>query len=408
MPPGPEQFAWTIEQSFVKVIPDQLAAVQKAVTMLRGKHPDRPVVLLNESAFLGSLPLMKGARGAKPDGFIGIGINPISLSSIDTAPYGTGLPPPTSSTYVVSIFLATFVMSPKHETLYLSACRMLTSLHSEVVQYAAMLDGLKSIFSNAQTVFDGIMEDLGGEPVDGFFADAPFLWPDRFLQMCPPSMMYPRSDAPRSLRFAGGMPKLPKSTDITVLPSEKPAWWRSEVENNSAKKDIVFVCQGTVRMDWNDIVVPTMQALKDRPNTLVIVALGQRGAKLDASIPVPENSRVADYLPFDDILPLASVFVGNGAYGGVRPSLAHGTPLVVAGDSEDKPEMCAIAEWAGVAVNLRTGNPTSEALRAGVDKVLSDPKYKEAALRIQAEMDSADPIRVIAQNIDEVIAGIKA
>ncbi|KAH6648016.1 putative UDP-glucuronosyltransferase 2A3 [Truncatella angustata] len=372
MPPGPEQFAWTIEQSFVRVIPDQFAAVQTAITMLREKHPGRPVVVLNESAFLGSLPLMKGAKGVKPDGFIGIGINPISLSSVDTAPFGPGLLPPKSP--------------------------------SEVAQYAEMFEGLKMLFSKAQAVFDDTLRDLGGESVNGFFVDAPYLWPDRFLQMCPPSMMYPRSDAPSSVRFAGGMPKLPPTT---VFSSQKPAWW-SEVANNPAKKDIVFVCQGTVRMDWSDIVVPTMEALKDRPNTLVVVALGKRGATLDSSILVPENARVTDYLPFDDILPFSSVFVGNGGYGGVRCSLAHGTPLVVAGDSEDKPEMCAIIEWAGVAVNLRTGNPTSEALRAGIDKVLSDLKYRGAAQGIKKETETFDPIRVIAENIDEVVAGVKA
>lgn len=267
-----------------------------------------------------------------------------------------------------------------------------------------MLNGFKSIFSNAQAVFNGILKDAGGEPVDQFFVDAPFTWPDRFLQMCPPSMMYPRSDAPRSVQFAGGMPKLPKSTDTTVSSSEKPAWWWTEIVNNPAKKDIVFVCQGTVRKDWNDIVIPTMVALKDRPNTIVVVALGWRGATLNAGTLVPENARVADYLPFDEVLPLSSVFVGNGAYGGVRPSLAHGTPLVVAGDSEDKPEMCAIAEWIGVAVNLKTGNPTSEAIRAGVDEVLSEPKYKEAARKIQAEMESSNPMRIIAESIDEVVA----
>lgn len=104
MPPGMEQFAWTVEQSFIRVMPDQLAAVQRAIMTLREKHPGRSVVLLNESAFLGSLPLTKGAHGAKPDAFIGIGINPISLSSVDTAPFGTGLPPPTSPTYALTIF----------------------------------------------------------------------------------------------------------------------------------------------------------------------------------------------------------------------------------------------------------------------------------------------------------------
>lgn len=274
-----------------------------------------------------------------------------------------------------------------------------------------MMGGLKLAFSKAQTAFDDILRNLGAEVADGFFVDAPYLWPDRFLQMCSSSMMYPRSDAPNSVRFAGGMPTLPKTTDTTVSSSEYPEWWWTDVVENPGKKDIVFVCQGTVRMDWSAIVLPTMEALRDRPNTLVVVALGKRGATLqprDPGFVVPGNARVADYLVFDDVLPRASVFVGNGGYGGVRLSLAHGTPLVVAGDSEDKPEMCAITEWAGVAVNLRTGSPTREALRAGVDAVLADPRYTEAARRIQADMAVSDPVRAIAENIDEVIAGVRA
>ncbi|OBS25284.1 hypothetical protein FPOA_05817 [Fusarium poae] len=370
MPPGPEQFAWTVEQSFIKVIPDQLAAVQKAIAKVREENPGRSVIVLNESAFMGSLPLLRGANGVKPDGIIGIGINPISLTSVDTAPFGMGLPPPTSP--------------------------------EQTAQYGMMLQGLKGLFTNAQKIFNDILKDAGCEPDETFFNDAPYVWPHRFLQMCSASMMYPRSDAPKSVRFAGGMPKLPQDAE-----GEKPAWWE-EVVNNSSGKDIIFVCQGTVRMDYNDIVIPALEALKDRPNTLVIVALGQRGAVLNSSITIPENARVVDYIPFDDILPLASVFVGNGGYGGVRASLAHGTPLVVAGDSEDKPEMCAIIEWAGVAINLRTGKPTSEALREGVDKLLSDAKYTEGAKRIQADMDAADPVGAITQNINEVLAGIEA
>jgi hypothetical protein len=85
-----------MEHSFIRVIPDQFAAVQKAITTLRGKYPGRPVVLLNESGYLGSLPFMRGARGVKPDGVIAIGVLLVSLTSVDTAPFGLGLPPPTS------------------------------------------------------------------------------------------------------------------------------------------------------------------------------------------------------------------------------------------------------------------------------------------------------------------------
>lgn len=260
-------------------------------------------------------------------------------------------------------------------------------------------------YAKLQAVFNDIARELGAKIDGGFCLDAPYLWPDRFLQMCPPSTQYSRSDAPKTIRFTGGLPKLPKHTETGL--SEKPTWW-NEVVDNPTKKDIVFVCQGTAAMNYDDLVIPTMEAMKDRPNTLVIVVLGLRGATLDSSIPKPENVRVADYVPFDDILPHCSVFVGNGGYGGVQHSISHGTPMVVAGETEDKTEMCAISEWAGVALNLRTGKPTSEALRTGIDEVLSDPKYKKACQRIQAEIATFDPIRVIAENIDELTAGFKA
>ena len=249
------------------------------------------------------------------------------------------------------------------------------------------------------------MRDLGAEIDDGPCWDAPYLWPDRFLQMCPQSTQYPRSDAPKTMRYTGGLPKLPKQTGGSFL--EKPTWWH-EIVDNPAKKDIVFVCHGTVVSNYDHLVLPTMEAMKDRPNTLVIVVLGLRGGTLDSNIPIPENVRVSDYIPFDDILPHCSVFVGNGGYGGVQHSISHGTPMVLAGETEDKTEMCAISEWIGVALNLKTVKPTSEALRVGVDNVISDPKYKKACQRIQAEIANSDPIRVVAENIDELLAGFKA
>ncbi|KAK3695803.1 putative UDP-glucuronosyltransferase 2A3 [Podospora appendiculata] len=375
LPPGPEQFFYTIEHSFVRVIPDQFAAVQTAIKTLKDKHPARPVVLLNESAFLGSLPLMKGARGVKPDGTIGIGINPVSLSSVDTAPFGPGLPPPKSP--------------------------------EDVAQYAAMRTQIETFYyGKPQAVFNAILLDLGAQVPPGFCFDAPYLWPDRFLQMCPPSTMYPRSDAPASVRYTGGLPKLPPSPTPS---SSLPPWWHELTTPTTPKKDIIFVCQGTVDFDYTHLVLPTLTICAARPNTLVIAALGQPNATLPTSFgAIPPNARVADYIPFDLILPHCAVFVGNGGYGGVQHSIAHGTPMVLAGASEDKTEMCAIAAWAGVAVNLCTGTPSAEALRDGIEEVLTQGKYREACERIQREIATFEPIEVIQENIREVVAGFGA
>lgn len=252
-----------------------------------------------------------------------------------------------------------------------------------------------------------ILEDLGAKvPEDEELSpDVVYTWPDRFLQLCSPSTQYPRSDAPKTFGFTGGLPRLPKNPKSDA--AGKPSWW-AEVIDNPDHKDIVLVSQGTVELNYENLILPTLEALKNRPNTLVIVVLGIRGASLDPSISIPHNARIVDYFPFDDILLHCSVFVHNGGYGGVQHSLSHGTPLVVAGETEDKPEMCAIAAWAGTAVNLKTGRPTTEALRAAVNEVIAEPKYKEACQRIQAEIASFDPLRVVTDTIDEVVAQSKA
>jgi UDP:flavonoid glycosyltransferase YjiC (YdhE family) len=135
------------------------------------------------------------------------------------------------------------------------------------------------------------------------------------------------------------------------------------------------------------------------------VALGLKGATFPKGTHVPSNVRVADFIPFDECLPHCAVFATNGGYGALQHGISNGIPLVVAGTGEDRPEVCARAEWAGVAVNLRTGQPTKEALREVIDEVISNSKYKKATQKPEAEMATLDPMTAIANTIDEFVAG---
>ena len=56
---------------------------------------------------------------------------------------------------------------------------------------------------------------------------------------------------------------------------------------------------------------------------------------------MPDNVRVAEMLPYSELLPKTDLMVTNGGYGGVQMALANGVPLVVAGAREDKPEVAA-------------------------------------------------------------------
>jgi UDP:flavonoid glycosyltransferase YjiC (YdhE family) len=88
--------------------------------------------------------------------------------------------------------------------------------------------------------------------------------------------------------------------------------------------------------------------------------------------------------------------VTNGGYGGTQLALAHGIPLVVAGETEDKIEVAARVEWAGVGINLRKQRPSPEEVREAVKEVLVNPVYRENARCIQSDFAKYDaPTRAV-------------
>jgi UDP:flavonoid glycosyltransferase YjiC (YdhE family) len=120
--------------------------------------------------------------------------------------------------------------------------------------------------------------------------------------------------------------------------------------------------------------------------------------------PLPLNTYVAEYIPHDVLLPKVDVMVTNGGYGAVQRALATGVPLVVAGNTEDKPEVAARVAWAGAGINLRTGTPTPGAVRAAVRTVLNDDRYLLRARELEAAFARRDGVAEIAALVDEVIA----
>jgi UDP:flavonoid glycosyltransferase YjiC (YdhE family) len=82
--------------------------------------------------------------------------------------------------------------------------------------------------------------------------------------------------------------------------------------------------------------------------------------------------------------------VTNGGYNGVQIALANGVPLVAAGTSEDKPEVCARVAWAGAGLNLRTARPSQEQLRRAVRTVLATSSYRQRAKTLAAEIARHD------------------
>lgn len=354
---------------FIKPILAQFEALQDVMALSFVEDPAKPVVLLPESSFLGGLPFKLGAPGHRPKGVVTVGILPILAVSIDTPPPGHGVLPDNSE-------------DGRQRNLSLNK---------------TFVDSL----APSQIELNRIFQHIGARTTTLYRHNAVIEISDKFLQLCCPSLEYPRSDAPSTLRFTGGLPRTdPKSMQSQALPT----WW-SEVVLKTRNRHIVAVSQGTVIRNYSDLIMPTLEALSDREDILVVAALGKHGATLPATAIIPENARVADWIPFNELLQLSDVFVTNGGYGSFQNALSRGVPLVIAAPHfADKVDIADRVEWSGTGINLKTGTPTPEALKKAILEVLSVEKYKRRALEIQAEIESYDPAAIITATIDEVAA----
>lgn len=319
--------------------------------------------VLAETGFLGVLPLLLDPQ-SRP-AVVGVGITVLTLQSRDTAPFGLGLRPSSSV-----------------------AGRIRNRLLNLAVR--------RVVFGPNQRRLNRTLHGMGLPDSPVFFFDWPRL-ADRFLQLGVPGLEYPRSDLPGHVRFVGPPPAHDATRDRTP-----PPWWDELLATRRAGRPVVHVTQGTVdTSDLTRVIVPSLRALADK-DVLVVVTTGGRDP---AHIPggLPANARAVAYLPYSDLLPHVDLAITNGGYGGTQLLLAHGIPLIVAGATEDKPEVAGRVEASGAGINLRTGTPTASALAAAVDAVLLDPTYRQRARTLATEYADHDTDALIHAELAEVL-----
>ena len=94
----------------------------------------------------------------------------------------------------------------------------------------------------------------------------------------------------------------------------------------------------------------------------------------------------------------------NAGYGGFIHGVVNGTPLVLAGATEDKPEVAARGEYAGVAINLRTAEPSQEQISEAVERILVEKKFKERVMEVKEENEAMKAMDFIEKTILEMAA----
>ncbi len=171
-----------------------------------------------------------------------------------------------------------------------------------------------------------------------------------------------------------------------------------DVVTNRSRK-VVAVSQGTVdNTDPGKLIVPTIEALKDRPYVVVALTAGADTEALRARFPQP-TVVVEDFIDYDDLFPHVDAFVTSGGFGSNLAAFLHGVPVVGAGKREGKNDINARVGHNGLGIDLRTERPRPRRIRRAVETVLDDSICATKVAALRAELEAYDPTDIIERTI---------
>jgi MGT family glycosyltransferase len=351
-PPGLELLRLTIERLFVDHIPAQYQGLQR---VLREVPSD---IVIGDDFLLGLLPMLLGPRSKRPPIAL-FGTSILHSHRDDRAPNFLGLPP--------------------------------AATRAQRDQYVAVAQEYDSIVNQpvAHRV-NRCLESLGIGPLSTPVLETFVELADVYMQLTVPGFEFPWP-VPPTVRFVGTLPIIPNQAPL-------PSW----ADDLDGRHKVVLVTQGTVaNHDFGILVAPTLAALANEPDVLVVVTAGGRPVEAIPG-PLPANARLASYLPFEWILPKVDVLVTNGGYGSVNQAMSFGVPLVTAGLTEDKADVNVRVAWSGVGIDLATNNPTPEALRKAIRSVLDTQDYRQRVALMAREFQMIDTRAEILRIVSEV------
>lgn len=207
IPPGLDSEAFAIKNVFIAQIPDYHRTVQRVFAEFRKKHGrGKPLIFVYDMSFLGLAPVAWGAKGIRPDVYIGIGLSPLALRSDDTFPFRSGRQPDTS--------------------------REAVEIHRRAYEAQAEEPFFKGIG-------EALVEQLRALGVQGDVPASLFelfaQTPDQLLQLSIPEFEYPRSDLRAGVEWVGALPVVGMA-DPTL-----PEWWDDVLQAEENGKKVIAV-----------------------------------------------------------------------------------------------------------------------------------------------------------------------
>lgn len=169
----------------------------------------------------------------------------------------------------------------------------------------------------------------------------------------------------------------------------------------------IYVTLGTIfNTESGDLFHRVLAGVRELP-VEVVVTVG-RGIDPAEVSPQPVHVHVERYVPQSLLLPHCAAVISHGGSGSVTGALAHGPPLVCIPLGADQPRNAERCTALGVGRTLGVVGLTPYDVRVATSAVLTEPGYRTAAARLQAEIAALpDPAAAVVL-LERLAAGCGA
>jgi MGT family glycosyltransferase len=216
---------------------------------------------------------------------------------------------------------------------------------------------------------------------------------DLYLIPTCPSFDYSRTDLPSSVHYIGPCLWPPRR-------SLKPA-------PRQPGPPRIIAEEGTLYAETPVLLRATAEGLCGRGMAVTLVA-GQDRAPDSLNFRVPPEMELVSWRPLHTILDDADLVLTNGNTASVMAALLKGLPLLVVPSLLDQGEVAMRVKESGAGILLPEGRCTGERLRAAVEQLVRQPRFRDNAIRLAAELGALQGPRLAARQLDQLVRNTAA
>jgi UDP:flavonoid glycosyltransferase YjiC (YdhE family) len=212
------------------------------------------------------------------------------------------------------------------------------------------------------------------------------------LQSGSPGFEYTRRDMSDHIRFCG---------PVLAPPANKEKYWMG---HHGTYEHTILVSQDRNDGDPNALIVPVLDAYCNSNARVIAITRGRDTEQLRQRYTC-SNVIIEDDIDWDDVMPYADVFVGQGNHQEVLKCIRHKLPMVIAGWRACRKEVGARVAHFTLGQHIRTDRPSRESLSRGIDAVLKDPRYLHHTRTLADEFLQYDPAQMLLRFVQLLSRG---